>query len=139
MNAQPDCKSHVAGELKGRIDDLTKLWAAYREGDEERHQDDLGTFNEYALSFDYVAPGTFDDQPAGYFRYQISWGGPGDEFRFYINPDFSAYHVEYWFMDWFDGAKIDLDGDARTLLMEIFEDFRDCGTVEHAYNEAMHD
>lgn len=39
-------------------------------------------FDEYALSFDYVEPDTFDDQDRGYFRYQISYGGPSEEVRF---------------------------------------------------------
>ena len=52
----------------------------------DRHIDDIGTFWEYGLALDYVAPGTFKDQKQGYFRYQISVGGPSEEFRFYANP-----------------------------------------------------
>ena len=58
-------------------------------------------FHEYGLSFDYVEADTFDNQPKGYHRFQISWGGPSDELRFY-----SLDRVEYWYMDWFDGAYI---------------------------------
>src|SRR6056297_1667106 len=75
-------------------------------------------FNEYALAFDFVAPDTFDDQSRGYFRYQISWGGPSDEIRFYCDhgqptPDC----IEYWFLDWFDGAHIDVTADAVALAV----------------------
>ncbi len=42
-------------------------------------------------------------------------------------------------MDWFDGASRDLEGDDKALLLEIFESFRDCGTVDHVYKEAMRD
>jgi hypothetical protein len=62
-----------------------------------------------ALGFDYVEPGTFTDQLEGYWRWQLSWGGPGDEFRIYINPDKSVHRIEYWYLDWYDGAKVELD------------------------------
>ena len=52
------------------------------------------------LSFDYVDPNTFENQPEGYHRWQISWGGPSDEFRLYSDGT-----VYYHFMDWYDGAK----------------------------------
>ena len=61
-----------------------------------------------ALSFDYVEPHTWDDQPEGYWRWQFSWGGPSDELRAYVNRDDRIHRLEYWFMDWFDGAKLEL-------------------------------
>ena len=91
------CAGRIDSELRSRIDDLSRLWKAYCEGVESL--DDLGSFNDYGLCFDYVAPDTFDGQKEGYFRYQISWGGPSDEFRFYANPDFSCHRIEYWFLD----------------------------------------
>ena len=58
----------------------------------------------YGLSFDYVEPDTFDNQPEGYWRWQLSWGGPSDEYRAYVNEGNRIYRLEYWFLDWFDGA-----------------------------------
>ena len=52
------------------------------------------------LCFDYVEPFTFVEQPRGYHRWQLSWGGPSDEFRLYADGT-----VHYHFMDWYDGAK----------------------------------
>ena len=94
-------------------------------------------FYEYGLSFDYVAPGTFNDQDEGYFRYQISWGGPSEEFRFYTNPDFTPHRIEFWFLDWGDGASLTLYNDDRTLLDDIFQFFDDCGSVQHEFDKAM--
>jgi hypothetical protein len=77
------------------------------------------------LCFDYVDPNTFNDQREGYWRWQLSWGGPGDEFRIYINPDKSVHRIEYWYLDWFDGAKVELDeklhGDAWSHLEQMVE------------------
>ena len=70
------CADRVSEALESTIDDLSKLWAAYCDGDnDEDYVEDLGSFHEYGLSFDYVHPNTFNDQPEGYFRYQLSWGG----------------------------------------------------------------
>jgi hypothetical protein len=129
MAEQKTCKQRVRGELRSRISDLEKLWKAYREGN-EKSVDDLGTFNEYGLSFDYVAPGTFENQKRGYFRYQLSWGGPSDEFRFYCDENLNPTLIEYWFLDWFDGAHITLKEKDYSLLEEIFLDFKECGTIQ---------
>ena len=73
---QATCKKKVAQELRSRISALRRLFKAYQEGQEEGI-DDLGTFPEYGLCFDYVAPNTFKDQKRGYFRYQLSWWASG--------------------------------------------------------------
>lgn len=136
MVEQKKCKEQVGEHLKGRMEDITRLWELYK-NDPEASDPDLGSWNEYGLSFDYVAPGTFTDQRKGYFRYQLSWGGPSDEFRFYVGPEFKPYRIEYWFMDWFDGARRVLTGKRFDLLNEIFEDLKDCGTVEAEFKKAM--
>lgn len=130
------CETRVEGELRGRLADLKQLWAAYCDGAEDVA--DLGSLHEYGLSFDYVAPQTFADQKEAYFRYQLSWGGPGDEFRFFVNPDLSCHRIEYWFLDWFDGAHRVLSGEAETLMNEIWQWFRETGSAdaEHAKAEA---
>lgn len=104
------CEQRIDEALKGRLDDLRRLL----DGEE---CEELGAFVHYALGFDYVAPFTFDDQPEGYWRYQISWGGPSDEFRFFINPDLSCHRIEYWFLDWFDGAHRDCSRDATAMKL----------------------
>jgi hypothetical protein len=93
----------------------------------------------YGLSFDYVPAGTFDDQKSGYFRYQISWGGPSEEIRFYVGYDQKPYQIEFWFLDWFTGHGIELTGKNLEIAEAIFEDFESIGMVESTYNEAMED
>lgn len=93
-------------------------------------------FNEYGLAFDYVAAGTFRDQDVGYFQYQISCGGPSEEFRFYCDAQSVLYRIEFWFLDWWDGASRTLHGDNYNLLYDIFEDFRDCGLVDALLEQA---
>ena len=83
------CKDVVEERWKGRQKDLRN--------------------NEFEpLGFDYVEPGTWPEQWEGYYRWQFSWGGPSDELRAFVNPDHSIHRLEYWFMDWMDGAKLEL-------------------------------
>ena len=64
-----------------------------------------------ALGFDYVEPNTFEHQLEGYWRWQFSWGGPSDELRGYVNEHKQLHRLEYWFMDWMDGAKLEVKPD----------------------------
>jgi len=79
-------------------------------------QEDLSDPEFEGLGFDYVEPHTFTDQLEGYWRWQFSWGGPSDELRGFVNEHGELHRVEYWFMDWMDGAKLDVtnfDGHER--------------------------
>jgi len=132
------CKERIDEHYSGRIADIRKLWESYC-SDNEDGDPELGRFNEYGLCFDYVSPGTFEDQPEGYFRYQLSWGGPSDEFRFYVDEDKSIDNIEYVFMDWFDGATMDVTDEDFDLMEEIFEDFKEMGMVDKLYNDSIDD
>ena len=137
MEEHKTCQERVKEQCRGRIEDLEKLWKAYQEGEEDRHSEELGCFCEYGLSFDYVAPDTFHDQDTGYFRYQLSWGGPSEEFRFYGAGYSPPNIIEFWLLDWNDGACEVLTGDDRRLLLEIFEFFDEAGSVQTEYDKAV--
>jgi len=80
--------------------------------------------NNTGLSWDFVERETFEGQTRPYFRFQLSWGGPSDEFRIYVNYDQSIDYIEYWYMDWFDGAYITIDEDSKSY--EVCSMFLDC-------------
>lgn len=130
------CKDLVRDALKGRAEDLAKLWKLYQQGDES--DPDLGTLYEYGLAFDYVAPGTFNGQKRGYFRYQLSYGGPSEEFRFFTDENFNPVRIEFWFLDWFDGAKVTLkEGSAHDrLLRDLWDWFKEAGSVQAEFDKA---
>lgn len=131
------CKERLSEHLRSRIEDLEKLWTLYCEGNEEGDPE-LGTFEEYGLSFDYVPPGTFDGQRKGYFRYQLSWGGPQEEFRFLTeNPNDPEPVIEFWLLDWFDGAGRKLTGKNYALMREIWNFFRETGTTQAAFEKSQ--
>ena len=61
--------------------------------------------NSNALSWGWVD--AEDEKNPGYFRLQLSWGGPSDEFRIYtIGDTLDIDCINYHYMDWFDGASI---------------------------------
>lgn len=132
------CKDKVGARLKSRMVAIRKLWAAYQAGEEDGDPE-YGRFQEYGLSFHYVAPGTYQGQRRGYFCYQISWGGPSDEFRFYCDELRKPTRVEYWYLDWWDGAKITLRGRDRALMTEILGDFDELGMLEGEMKKALTD
>ena len=68
--------------------------------------------NQTALNWDYVEPYTFDDQREGYYRLQLSWGGPSDEFRIYTDMNKTIHDIEYWYLTWGDGACINVPRDS---------------------------
>jgi hypothetical protein len=136
MSERQTCKERWAEHKAGRIAALRRLWELYQAGDEEGDED-LGTFPEYGLSFDYVAPHTFTGQRRGFFRYQLSYGGPSDEFRFMTeDPRNPEPEVSYWFMDWFDGHGETLTGEDADLMLEIWEWFREVGSVQAEWDKA---
>jgi len=89
------CIDLVQGEFEDRLKDIK-----ITDPDDENYIE--------GLCFDYIEPGTFNDQKEGYWRWQLSWGGPADEFRVFVNPDKSVHRIEYWYLDWYDGAHVTL-------------------------------
>jgi len=96
-NAEKNLETIGRKSLERRISDLEKYL-------------NIGSFGDYGLSFDYV------DQD--YFRYQLSWGGPSDEIRFYKNGA-----IEYVYMDWFCGIGFNVNTDSTfKSLRDYFTD-----------------
>jgi len=103
------CKNLVQEQFEGRLEDLKVT-----DPDDENYIE--------GLCFDYVEPETFNDQREGYWRWQLSWGGPSDEFRIYINPDKSVHRIEYWYMDWYDGAHVTLSPETHSDAWQLLQD-----------------
>jgi hypothetical protein len=128
------CEARVDLELKDRLTNLKRLWTAYCDGSDDEQDESI---TDYGLGFDYVPARTFCGQREAYFRYQLSCGGPSDEFRFFVNPDLSCHRIEYWFLDWFDGANRVLTGEDDQLLSELWEWFRETGSAQAALKHAQ--
>jgi hypothetical protein len=109
---QERCSDLVKGACEGRLEDIKTLFEA-----EDQTTEDLGNLCDYGLCIDLVEAGTFKGQREDYIRYQLSYGGPSEEFRLYKNGD-----LEFWYLDWFDGAKVDItDNKDAWIIKDIIE------------------
>jgi len=105
------CKDLVKGAFKSRMDDIKRILSGKLEDESELPYN----ISEYGLSIDFVPANTFAGQKEGYTRYQLSWGGPSEEFRvFTIIP-----RVEFWYLDWFDGASVKLSNRDANIIRSI--------------------
>ena len=124
---QPSCADLVEQKFNETEQDYKDARNYYDESQREEHDqydgyEDLYDYvNNTCLSWDYVEKETFDDQERGYFRLQLSWGGPGDEFRIYVDYDKSIDYIEYWYLDWYDGASVRVGSDTESY--DICRDF----------------
>ena len=111
MEKEKTCADEVQGAFEGRMNDIRTLYNA-----ENQETEELGSLNEYGLCIDKVEAGTFKGQREDYARYQLSWGGPSEEFRLYKNGE-----IEFWYLDWFDGAKVEVSGNDAFIIKNIIE------------------
>jgi len=135
---QPSCADLVQEEFNKTEQDYKDARNYYNqsepdENDQYEGYEDLFDYvNQTGLCFDYVEKGTFTDQERGYFRYQLSWGGPSDEFRIYVDYDKSIDYIEYWYLDWYDGASVRVGSD--TVSYDICRDFLEVTPLEAVSN-----
>ena len=109
-NASPSERKNKTEALKK---DYEKTCAERIQKQWRLRREDLKDPEFEGLGFDYVEPHTFTDQLEGYWRWQFSWGGPSDELRAFVNENKEIHRLEYWFLDWMDGAKLELQQDAE--------------------------
>jgi hypothetical protein len=77
------CEERIEEHLESRAEDFLGFIDGMSSDDDNTREETLEEYSNYGLSLDFVEPFTFDDQEEGYLRYQLSWGGPSDELRFY--------------------------------------------------------
>lgn len=109
--ANKKCSELVMKHFKSRMKDIRTLVKYDQKGKEHP---ELGNLNEYGLCLDFVEAETFKDQREPFIRYQLSYGGPQEEFRIYLNGD-----VKFWFLNWFDGASVDVIGEDADIIHDI--------------------
>ena len=116
---------------RGRMQEIRSL-RRLAEKDPEAYND-FGRWDEYGLSLDYVPAGTFNDQRRGYLRFQISWGGPSEEFRFFMDERLNCTSIEFWYLDWGCGHRIKV---SNQTMRDIFEEWSDCDMIEYLIDKA---
>mgnify|MGYP003646229720 CR=1 FL=1 len=110
LDIDKETRDKVSNFLQSEYEDLNN------------YEDYFDYVNNTGLCFDYVKAGTFKDQRAGYWRWQLSYGGPSEEFRLYDNND-----LEYWYLDWFDSASINVIDD---VFINIVNNFKELSEIK---------
>jgi len=100
-----------------------------RHEDLKSYEDFFNYVNQSGLSFDFVPVNTFKDQDRGYWRFQMSWGGPSDEFRIYVDDRNVIEYIDYHYLDWFDGASKRVK---HNIINNICEMFLECSETKNA-------
>ena len=136
------CRSKWSIHKNSRLKALRDLYKQAQSGNDDEREAAWEELCDYGLSFDYVAPHTFNKQPEGYWRWQLSWGGPSDEFRIYgslqRNGSIIPYRVEYAFLNWFDGAVRKLTAKEDAFIMQLVDMlFVDTEVASREYHAAM--
>jgi hypothetical protein len=107
---QRSCAERVEQEWNDRREYLAELLERINEGDDEASDELM----EFGVSVEYVIAGTYTDQPEGFYRWQFGTGGSQDELRFFSNGS-----TEFWFLDWWDGAHINVTGDEVAEYLRV--------------------
>ena len=104
-----ELKDRTIESFKSRHEDLKRFYINQHVS--EYIDDDIEhEFYNYFLSVDVA----YDE----FVRFQISYGGPQEEFRI-----FKDGHIEYCFLDWFTGYSLDVtDNKIAQWLKESFID-----------------
>ena len=127
MTKEKKCIDLVDENYQSRLKEIKKAY-------NNKKLDLAEWLSEFGLSWDYVLPNTFNNQSEGYYRWQLSWGGPSDEFRIYTDHEKNIQSVDYWYLDWFDGASIDVN-DEEVIQMIIWQ--LDCDKSPIEYEEEV--
>jgi hypothetical protein len=127
------CAEIVNQEYLKRLEDYQSVSAYFNLSKSQRRKhekhEDLNFYeslfdyaNQSGLGFDFVSVDTFENQERGYWRFQMSWGGPSDEFRIYVDATNKIDYIDYHYLDWFDGASVRVRDDIIYDICEMFLD-----------------
>lgn len=113
---QMTCEKRIDEQLKDRITEIEKaleLASNSNEGKFEIGGDEYSDITEWINCYSLA----YSDDP--YYRakrLELSCGGPQDYFLF-----FGDGSIEYHFLDWFDGAKRELEGKEEEIMQNLFD------------------
>ena len=108
------CEEKIDESLKSIIEDVKEALVSANKNDgrviigDDEYEDLNEWLNNYALSYD-------DDLHYRAKKLELSWGGPSDYFLFFEDGT-----IEYYYLDWFDGAKRELEGEQKEIMEELY-------------------
>jgi hypothetical protein len=148
------CKERLARNFSRTMIELRDMvWDDSILTDTEKYME----LKAYALGFDFVAAGDVGNA-VPFWRWQLSWGGPQDEFRFPYEDSVTKYggdaarafssndglvyagvhqqKCEYWFLDWGDCAHCNVLGHDLIIMQKVLRYYAETGEVLEAFRNA---
>ena len=140
MEKQQSCEDRIADHLASTLEDLTKATAYQFQCEACGHEfvsadddsecpecgaEDCEQVKDPDESREEYMKGVLEITPQYLVvRVGLSYGGPADGFTLYCDPDTREIEkAEYYFQDWFDGAKRGLSGSALDLVRDMFQTY----------------
>lgn len=115
MGEQPKCEELIDGRLAGRLEFLLPDWGDkelikeladdFDIDTEDLYQDEDLTDEVQSTHRDRVLEDVLSVEVRKSYRVLLSWGGPSDGFDFVFNKEGELVECEYFYQDWFDGAR----------------------------------
>ena len=106
LKEKQSIKDIALDHLISRSEDIADIMQRQQSEDPDIADQAYNEFYEYGLSFEYVPPFKFPDQRAGFWCWQISWGGPSEEFRVYVDEDERIVEIDFVYLNWGEGHTI---------------------------------
>lgn len=113
MTKDQTCEQRIGTRMAGRLADMLAAVEAYEVGETDEDESLMEELRESVLSFDVRRS----------VRILLSTGGPADGFDVIIDEDGELVSGEYWFQDWFDGARRQLESDELALIDQVYGPF----------------
>ena len=126
-------KDIALDHLTSRSEDIANIMQRQQSEDSNIADQAYNEFYEYGLSFEYVPPFRFENQRAGFWCWQISWGGPSEEFRVYVDEDERIVEIDFVYLNWGEGHTIPILKNANTANMAV----NYCESIFDAINQLM--
>ena len=129
------CEDVIDDAITSRGEDFQEMIEGMESDCDEKNDDATTSFHEYGLSLQWM------DQIDGempFLQFQLSWGGPSEEIRFYPKnvtgffngTDLNLSKIDFVYKDWFDHAKRDIsDLKWAVWLRDYFQETFDFGNV----------
>jgi hypothetical protein len=126
------CEELVGDRLAGRLEDLLPEWDGMEVLTALEWASDLGIDPEDHSSLDDLKQeiqekhrdraleGVLSVDVRKSYRVLLSWGGPSDGFDFVFNNEGELIECEYFYRDWFDGAKRPVPMDQAEELAQLY-------------------
>jgi|694.fasta_scaffold00458_18 hypothetical protein len=124
------CEELVDDRLAGRLEDLLPDWddeelvkTLADDFDTDREGVESGDDLKHAVMNDHrdrACEGVLSVEVRKSYRVLLSWGGPSDGFDFVFNSEGELIECEYFYQDWFDGAKRPVPMDQAEELVQLY-------------------